>query len=143
MILDDTDQSLLELLRINSRASTSKLARELGLSRTTVTSRIERLEQKGIISGYTVRLNEQIENSLIQAHVMISSDPKHAASIVKKLEKISAVRALHAVNGMFELLAIVTNNSTQQLDQVLDEIGIIEGIQKTTSSIILSTKFSR
>ncbi|EBU8132065.1 AsnC family transcriptional regulator, partial [Salmonella enterica subsp. enterica serovar Java] len=51
----DPDQALLNLLRGNARASTTELARRLGLSRTTVQSRIERLERKGVIAGYSVR----------------------------------------------------------------------------------------
>ena len=65
MKLTDTDQQLLSLLRENARASTAQIARRLGLSRTTVQSRIERLEREGVISGYTVRVHEEYELSLI------------------------------------------------------------------------------
>ena len=143
MIIDGKDKQLIALLRANSRESTANLARLLGMSRTTVTSRIERLEKKGIITGYTVQFSEDYERGQIQAHVMISSDPKHSAHIVGCLQKIPAVSALHAVNGIYEMLAIVSAESTQHLDEVLDEIGNTEGISKTTSSILLSTKFSR
>ena len=53
-MLSDAEQALLSLLRDNARASTAELARQLGVSRTTVQSRIERLEQRGIIAGYGV-----------------------------------------------------------------------------------------
>ncbi len=143
MILDGKDKELIALLRANSRESTANLARCLGMSRTTVTSRIERLEKRGIITGYTVQFSDDYERGQIQAHVMISSDPKSSAHIVRQLKQISAVRALHAVNGVYEMLAIVSAESTQHLDEVLDQIGNTKGISKTTSSIVLSTKFSR
>ena len=143
MIIDGKDKELIALLRANSRESASNLARRLGLSRATVTNRIERLEKRGIITGYTVSFSDDYERGQIQAHVMISSDPKSSAHIVKRLEKIPAVRALHAINGVYELLAWVSAESTQHLDKVLDEIGNVDGISKTTSSILLSTKFSR
>jgi len=143
MIIDGKDKELIALLRTNSRESTANLARALGMSRTTVTSRLERLEKRGIITGYTLQFSEAYERGQIQAHVMISSDPKSSAHIVKNLNKNPAVRALHAVNGIYEMLAIISAESTQHLDEVLDEIGNTEGITKTTSSILLSTKFSR
>ena len=143
MILDGKDKALLAQLSANGRAATAEIARELGMSRTTVTSRIERLEKRGIITGYTVRVSDAYERGRIQAHVMISSDPKKSTQIVSSLKNIPAIRALHAVNGIHEMLAIVNAESTQDLDQVLDTIGNTAGINKTTSSIILSTKFQR
>jgi len=143
MIIDGKDKELIALLSANSRESTSNLARMLGMSRTTVTNRVERLEKRGIITGYTVQFSEEYERGQIQAHVMVSSDPKSASQIVRSLRKIPAVRALHAVNGLYEMVAIVSAESTQHLDEVLDQIGNTKGINKTTSSIILSTKFSR
>jgi DNA-binding Lrp family transcriptional regulator len=113
------------------------------MSRTTVTSRIERLEKRGVITGYTVQFSQDYERGRIQAQVMISSNPKSSAHIVRTLKKIPAIQALHAVNGSYEMLALISAESTQHLDQVLDLVGNIEGISKTTSSIILSTKFSR
>jgi len=143
MIIDGKDRELIAKLSANSRESTANLARLLGMSRTTVTNRIERLEKRGIITGYTVQFSEDYERGRIQAHVMINSDPKLSAQIVKSLHKNSAIRALHAVNGVHEMLALVSAESTQHLDEVLDQIGNTAGISKTTSSIILSTKFSR
>lgn len=143
MIIDGKDRELIAKLSANSRESTANLARLLGMSRTTVTNRIERLEKRGIITGYTVQFSEDYERGRIHAHVMISSDPKLSAQIVRSLQKNSAIRALHAINGVHELLALVSAESTQHLDEVLDQIGNTAGISKTTSSIILSTKFSR
>lgn len=54
--LDDTDRQLLSLLQANARESTATLARRLGLARTTVVSRIARLEREGVVAGYGVRL---------------------------------------------------------------------------------------
>lgn len=143
MIIDGKDKELIALLSANSRESTANLARTLGMSRTTVTSRIERLEKRGVITGYTVQFSDTYERGQIQAHVMINSDPKASSHIVRCLKKNPAVRALHAINGVHEMLAIVSAESTHHLDQVLDDIGNTDGINKTTSSILLSTKFAR
>ena len=143
MIRDTKDQALLDLLSANSRTSTAELARELDLSRTTVTNRLARLEQKGIIAAYTLRLGTGYQRGRVRAQVMISIDPKLSAKVTQALKKIRAIRSLHTVNGKHDLLAKVSSESTHDLDKVLDAIGSTEGINKTTSSIILSTKFRR
>ena len=143
MINDQKDQALLDLLSSNSRTSTAELARELGLSRTTVSNRLARLEKHGIIAAYTLRLGKDFKRGHVQAQVMISIDPKQSAKVTQSLKKIRAIRALHTINGKHDLLAKVNAESTHDLDQVLDKIGNTEGINKTTSSIVLSTKFRR
>ena len=120
MINDETDQALLALLRANARASTADLARRLQLSRSTVKDRISRLECSGVIRGYSVKLADPFDRDQITAHVMIDVDPKQSVQIVRQLGKINAIKALHAVNGIHDLLAIATTPSTQALDQALE-----------------------
>lgn len=143
MIIDGKDKALLGLLRNNARKSTTMLARELGLSRATVASRIERLEKRGIITGYTIRFNANYQRGQVRAHVMIHSQAKSSSRIIRELKNLAAITALHAVNGSYEMMAMVEAESTEALDQVLDTIGNIDGIIKTNTSIILSTKFLR
>lgn len=143
MALDDIDQNLLALLSANARESTAALARRLNLSRSTIKDRIRRLEQRGVIRGYSVKLAEPYDREQISAHVMINADPKQSGQVVRQLGKILGIKALYTVNGVHDMLAIITAPSTQALDQALDEIGGIDGIEKTVSSIILSTKFER
>ena len=142
-ILDDNDKALLALLSANSRESTAELARKLGLSRSTVKDRMQRLEKYGVITGYTIRYSEDYASGQIRAQVMISYDPKLANAIVRQLRLLPAVTAVHAVNGIYDMIALVSADSTGDLDRTLDQIGDIDGIDKTVSSIILSTKFER
>jgi len=87
MIIDGKDKQLIALLSTNSRESTAQLARMLNMSRTTVTSRIERLEKRGIITGYTIQFSDDYERGRIQAHVMISSNPKSSALVFPRVIK--------------------------------------------------------
>lgn len=141
--LDTTDRHLLDLLTANARASTSALARELGLSRSTVQDRIARLERRGIIDGYTLRFNEQFQARLLRAHVMIQVNPKLAQEIARSLEAIRAVKTLQTVSGVYDLVTAVEAATTEEMDTVLDAIGAIEGVEKTTTSIVLRTRFQR
>ena len=81
MTIDGKDKALLALLRTNARQSTTLLARELGVSRATVVSRIERLEKRGIIKGYTIRFDEHFERGQVRAHVLIHSQAKASSHI--------------------------------------------------------------
>jgi DNA-binding Lrp family transcriptional regulator len=143
MDIDPRDQSLLELLRINSRASTSSLARELGVSRSTVQDRISRLERRKIIAGYTIRYHEDFSERLISAHVMIQLSPKFSTRIEEALSAILAVKTMQTVSGIYDLVTMVETATTGEMDRVLDSIGELPGVEKTTTSIVLSTKFKR
>jgi DNA-binding Lrp family transcriptional regulator len=141
--LDDTDRKLLNLLRADARESVSALARKLDLARSTVQERIARLERTSIISGYTIRSGEDFAERQIAAHVMISVDPKMAASVTADLKKMPEVRSLAAISGTFDMMAEVAAETTAKIDAILDAIGRLKGVQKTMSSIVLSVKFER
>jgi DNA-binding Lrp family transcriptional regulator len=141
--LDDTDRKLLALLRADAREAVSALARKLGLARSTVQERIARLERAGVIAGYTIRAGEDFAERQIAAHVMISVDPKMAASLTADLKKMPEVRSLAAISGAFDMMAEVAAETTAKIDAVLDAIGHLKGVQKTMSSIVLSVKFER
>ncbi len=143
MKLNATDELLLSLLRENARASTALIARRLNLSRTTVQSRIERLEREGVISGYTVRVHDEYERGYIRAHIMITVHPKQMTSVVAALRAMPELRMLHSVSGAYDLIAIGAAPTVGEMDVLTDRIGTIEGVERTTSSIILSTKFER
>ncbi len=143
MKITPADQQLLSILRENARASTAEIARRLKLSRTTVQSRIERLERQGVIAGYTVRVDDEAERGWIRAHIMITVLPKQAPAVVKALHAMPEVRTLHSVSGPFDLVALGVAPSVAEMDQLTDRIGAIDGVERTTSSIILSAKFER
>ena len=141
--MDNTDQKLIDLLRENSREPVAALARKLGISRTTVQDRIARLERRKIIEGYTIRFHGDYEQRLISAHVMIQLHPKQSQHINTALAAMPNVRDLHAVSGQYDLIAVLQAATTEEIDRNLDEIGNIRGVEKTMSSVILSTRFSR
>jgi DNA-binding Lrp family transcriptional regulator len=143
VMLTSAEQSLLALLQENARASTAELARRLGVSRTTVQSRIERLEARGVIAGYGVRLSPDFERGLVRAHVLLTVTPKLADKVVAGLWALAPVRTLHSVSGNFDMIVIVESPSISDLDALIDRIGAMEGVERTLSSIILSTRIDR
>ena len=141
--MDGKDRELIRLLQADARLTTTALARELDLSRATVQTRMARLEAQGIIRGYTVRVSYEIEQRQIRAHVMISVYPKQNAEVSAALVKQAGVRALYAISGEYDLIAIVAAEGTEEIDQIIDAVGQLDGVERTNSSIVLSTKFQR
>jgi DNA-binding Lrp family transcriptional regulator len=141
MTTDDTDQRLLALLREDARAPAAVLGRKLGLARTTVQSRIERLLARGEIAGFTVRTPESREQ--IVAQVMITAAPKLAARAEAALRAIPAVRRLYSVSGRFDMIAVLAADTVRDMDAAIDRIGALEGVERTESAIVLSTRIDR
>jgi DNA-binding Lrp family transcriptional regulator len=141
--LDGKDRQLLGLLRQDARLATAALARELGVARTTVVARLKRLTQTGIISGYTVRLNSEMHKRVLRVHALLNIDAKKGDAVVHALRAISQVRAVFAISGAMDCLALIEADTTDEIDSVLDAIGAIHGVEKTQSSLVLSVKFDR
>ena len=141
--MDQTDQKLLALLRANAREPLASLARKLDLARSTVQDRLKRLEKEHVIAGYSVRLTQEHAQRRIQAHVMISADPKAAAHLVGELKKMPELYKLAAISGTYDMMAELGAESTERIDAILDAIGRLRGVERTMSSIVLSVKFER
>jgi len=139
----ERDMALLKLLQENAREPVSGLARKLGVSRTAVQERINRLMRDGVIEGFTVRIGSEWGQGRVTAMVSLVVDPKHTADVIRALEKMPAITALWTVSGRNDLVAMARTGSTAEIDQVLDEVGSQRGVTRTESSIILSTKFDR
>ncbi len=143
MDLTAKDRDLLALLSENARLPVATLAKRLAVSRTTVQARLERLERIGVIAGYGVRLSDAYASSLVRAHILITIAPKSLTQVTAAIERVEAVTELHSISGAFDLIAIVASPSIAELDRRIDEIGAIDGVERTQSSIILSTRLRR
>lgn len=143
MPMTPADAQLLGVLREDARATTTAIARRLGLSRTTVQSRIERLQDSGVIAGYTVRLGPALAQQQVRAHILITVLPKKMPAVVKALQAIPAVCSLHSVSGLHDLVAMAAVDGVTAMDELTDAIGAIDGVERTTTAVILGTKFER
>src|ERR1700744_5430072 len=141
--MDGLDERLLSLLRENARQPIAALARALKLSRSGVYARLTRLEKLGPIQGYTVKLRADYNRRLIRAHVMIKVLPKLSRATEQQLAAMPALTALYTFSGEPELIAVVEAEEVNKLDALIHEIGPLEGVEKTPSSILLSSKVQR
>jgi DNA-binding Lrp family transcriptional regulator len=142
-VLDTLDRRLLALLQADARTSTADLGRRLGVARTTVLARLTRLEREGVIVGYTVRLAALEGESSVEAYVGITTEPKAGALVTQRLAALPELRQLCSVSGESDYLALLRTESTARLDQLLDEIGAIEGVTKTNTSVVLARRIDR
>jgi len=137
--MDALDQSLLGLLRVDARTSVADLAKALQVSRATIGNRIKRLEQSGVIVGYTVRLRPDAEPSEIKAWISIAVEGDKTPQVVRALLGEPAITALHDTNGRWDLLAELRAGSVAGLSEVLERVRTIKGIETTETSIHLQT----
>jgi DNA-binding Lrp family transcriptional regulator len=142
-MLSELDQNLVRLLSVNARTAVSELARELGVSRATVQSHIQQLEHRGIIQGYTLKLSKEFQRTMVEAHVWIATDQKKGAAITSKLKSMGDLLSLYSISGEFDLVAILRSRTTEDLDLAIDHISGLNGIVRTQTSVVLSTKFER
>lgn len=143
MPISEKDQDVLDLLRENARMSTTDLAKALKLSRSTVQKRLERLEDTGVIEGYTVQLSSAYMDQEIKAHVSVTVLPRMTNDIIDAMKDLPGVRSIYSVSGPYDLIAEIAALSVRDLDGVIDEIIEIKGVERTVSSVILSTRLKR
>lgn len=137
--LDDTDRELIGLLRDNARLSVVALAKKLRLARATIQNRIARLEEGGVIVGYTVKLKPASEAHRIRAIMLIAVEGNRGTEVRRALTGQPSVVALHTTNGRWDLIAELRSDSLEAFDTALNLIRLVDGIATTETSILLST----
>jgi DNA-binding Lrp family transcriptional regulator len=137
--LDEIDRGILTLLRSNSRLPVSSLAAGLKISRATVQNRIDRLLQREIILGFTVRLCGDESFSPVRAVMSIEIRGKPTSPILKALRGFPEVRTVHTTNGRWDMVAELRADTLDQFDRALSGIRRIEGVASTETNLLLST----
>ncbi len=137
--MDETDRQLLALLRADARTSVASLAERLKVSRGTVQNRIDRMRQRGVIQGFTVRTRPDVEAHRVRAVMTISVEGEASPRVVRALQGFAEVAAVHTTNGRWDLVAELDTDSLGAFSSALDEIRRIPGIAATETSILLAT----
>lgn len=138
--MDETDQNLLAELRRDGRASLSDLAARLGLSRATVRLRMERLETKGEIAGFTVLTRGDVQEAPVRGLMMIGIEGRGQERIMARLLGLPAVMAVHSTNGKWDLIAELATQTLADLDEVIVKIRSLDGVTTSETNLFLSTR---
>lgn len=137
--MDDLDHNLLALLTRDARASTTDLARALGVSRGTVQNRIERLLANRVIHRFTVQLGVSDEDAQISAFALIRLNATDGRVVIKALRRIDSIIDISTLSGAFDLVAEIRTSSLKRLDVILDRVRALPDVAETQSHIRLST----
>lgn len=137
--MDVLDQQLIGLLRTDARLTVAALAHRLKVSRGTITNRITRLEDDGVIVGYTVRLRPDAQPNEIRAWMSIAVEGNETRAVIASLLGEPGVAEIHDTNGRWDLLAGLRAANLSELSSVLERVRLIKGIQSTETSIHLQT----
>jgi len=137
--MQDLDQQLLALLRHDGRRSISDLAAELGVSRATVRSRMERMERDGDIVGYTVILRSDAISMPVRGIMAIEVEGRAADRIIQVLGGFSEISAIHTTNGRWDIIVELGTDSLTDFDAVLRRIRLVPGIGASETNLLLAT----
>jgi Lrp/AsnC family leucine-responsive transcriptional regulator len=139
--MDVTDSRLIDLLQENGRATQLELARVVGLSQPAVAERIRKLEERGIIAGYTARVDAIKLGLDLTAFIGVGIEhPKFFEGFTKKVMALEEVLECHRVAGDDSYLLKVKTRNTRSLDRLLVEVlRTIPGVTRTHTTIVLSS----
>lgn len=140
--MDDADIRIIAELRRNARMSLSDLAVVVGLSRVTVRARIARLQEKGVIVGFTLVLAEDIREQPIRGLMMLGIEGRGTDRITRILAGLPAVQAIHSTNGKWDLIVELGTETLKALDDVLATIRKLDGVSTSETSLLLATQMT-
>ncbi len=141
--MDDLDNRLLSALHRDARASLSELAEVLGVTRTTVRSRLQRLKSSGEIIGFTVLTPRDVAQSPVRGLMMLEIEGRGTERIMSRISAMRQVRAVHSTNGAWDLIAEIGTETLAELDEVLFQIRRMDGVTKSETNLLLSTRKGR
>lgn len=138
-MLDDLDHRLISLLRTNSRTPVAVLSRELGVNRSTVTSRIERLVGSGVIEGFTLRLSNDVDRDAVRGVTTVVTVPSEGQDVVREIRGYPEVERLHSTTGAWDLVVQLRCRSLSEFDLVLERIRSLPGVRDTQTSLLFNS----
>ena len=140
--MDETDDKLIAALRHDARASLSDLAARLEMSRTTVRTRLARLQERGEIVGFSVITRADVARDPVRGLMMIGIEGRGAERIKRQLSGMAELRAVHSTNGRWDLIVEIGTATLAQFDRVLDRIRQLDGVVASETSLLLSMRKS-
>ncbi|MBL9060748.1 MAG: Lrp/AsnC family transcriptional regulator [Mangrovicoccus sp.] len=136
--LTDTDRRILAALTEDARVPVKVLADRLGLSRTTVAARLDRLIGEGIIRKFTI-VTRSAEQAGVRAMMAVELQGSLSRQVIRAMGAIPEVTSLHSTNGAWDLVAEIRAADLRDFDRVLRAIREIPGVLNSETSILLDS----
>lgn len=145
--IDAIDRHILRLLRMDGRMAHAAIAKEVGLSAPAVHERVRKLEQKGVIAGYSVVLDpialDRVHVAFIQVTLAEGSEFAMDDEIVARICDEQDVLEFHRIAGADCYLIKVRTATNKDLEQLLRRVRMITGVSRTRTTIVLSTELEK
>ncbi len=139
MNLDETDIKILKNLLVDARLSSRQLAHKLGLSTVTVITRIKKLEQKKIITGYSARLNDQLLGYDLTAIIEVTTGKGKMLEVEQKIAENNDICAVYDITGPADVLLIGKFKSRQELSEFVKKLSAVPNVENTVTHMVLNT----
>lgn len=137
--LDDLDQHIIQLLIKNARMSYSDIAQEVGISRVAVKTRIQSLEQRGVIEEYTTIINPQKISGAVSCYFELETTPDMLTTVIELLNQNDTITQIYRVTGKNKLHVHAIAASNEEMEVLIqDTIDQLPGIISSSCNIILS-----
>lgn len=138
--IDDIDLKILELLQSNSRIKRNEIAEVVGLSVPSITDRLHKLEDYGIIESYQTKLNHKKLGKDITAFIFVSSDSSsHYKDFINHTMDTPEIIECHSITGDGSHIIKIRTMNTTSLEKLLSKIQSWKGVRSTRTSIVLSS----
>ena len=137
--LTELDHRLLAVLREDGRAPVAELARRLGVTRATVTARLDRLLAAGVIVGFTVRVREEARTGGVRAVSLIEVAGRSTDDVIAQLGRLPEIESLHTTNGSWDLVAEIRAADLAAFDALLARIRSVPGVRNSETSLLLTS----
>ena len=141
--LDKLDRKILSSLISNGRESVANLSRNIGLSRTAVAERINRLERTGVITGYTTHLRMAHEAMKITCYFLVSCEKGKKEEVINALIEIPEILSASILSGIYDIIILVESSDLPSIYNISNEIESGPGVKKITASIIFHQEARR
>ncbi|MHB8852748.1 MAG: Lrp/AsnC family transcriptional regulator [Ignavibacteriaceae bacterium] len=139
-MLDDLDIKILNILQKNGRTKRNEIAEAIGLSIPSVSERLHKLEDRGVIEGYYTKVNKKAFGYDIMAYILVTLESsKHYKSFIPRIEKTPQIIECHSVLGEGSHLLKAIVKKTESLENLLSEIQSWPGVISTKTTFVLST----
>lgn len=139
--IDDIDRKIIRILQENARISASDIGKKIHLSVSAVSERIRKMESSGLISKYTIILNNEFMQRDLSAFMLISlHSPDVSTKFLNFVEQNSDVTSCYYIAGEFDYMIKIVTQNTSTLTKVLNQIKNLDGVDKTNTMVVLETE---
>jgi len=135
--IDSIDKEILRMLQDDARISFKKIAEKIGVSEATIFVRVKKLRKNGVIKRFTAIVSPDLLGKNLTAFVLINTEPKNLEHVLDALSSMDDVYEVYDVTGTYYVIAKIRTENRKTLAEIIDKIGMIDGVTRTETAIVL------